>query len=110
MPGTLNLTLNLSNRIPNENFDYKQICYLRLRAANECMNITNSSNKGQNSFQIDFHDKLYFGERYSFNIRTIACQYQCNETSNSISNDTGNKKIKKDHMYLSINTFELLMR
>ncbi len=45
MPGTLNLTLNLSNRIPNENFDYKQICYLRLRAANECMNITNSSNK-----------------------------------------------------------------
>jgi hypothetical protein len=99
MPGTLNLTLNLSNRIPNENFDYKQICYLRLRAANECMNITNSSNKGQNSFQIDFHDKLYFGEKYTFTIRTIACQNECNETSNPISNETGNKDHIFEHKY-----------
>jgi hypothetical protein len=63
------------------------------------MNITNSSNKWQNSFKIDFHNKLYFGEKYTFTIQTIACQNQCNETSDQIPIDTGNKKIKKYHIF-----------
>ena len=46
----------------------------------------------QTRFQVDLHQNLFFGENYTFFLRTIACQNNCNEDSDPIIHETGNKK------------------